>query len=212
MGGGGKLCPHPEHELRHLTGESYRQVGEPFRVTWYSFLNIPAGGPDLRGHGVQSFQRVASVTLMAGNRRAEPHWRGRAWCLAPTRSGSSQPPFSSTSGPRPAPSRPLPPRGRGVGRRSCLGRGPGEPRGVSVCVTYVTGRPATETPTTARSPAKGGRAPAPPPNPIGKGQGREELTFRPRPLALRVARLLHPAKVHVRLRGNVIVTEATEGL
>lgn len=68
MGEWGKLCPHPEHELHNLRGESYRQVGEPFRVTWYSFLNIPAGG---LGLGTRSSGLPArSVTLTAGDRRA----------------------------------------------------------------------------------------------------------------------------------------------
>ena len=157
---------------------------------------------------------------MTGNRQAgtpQPDRRGRASCSAPPRPGSSQSLVSSTSvGPQ---TRNIAAPASGVprSRRAQLpGRAPGGPWGVSVCVTYVTGRPATEPPTTARSPGKSGRAPAAAPplpalpsNPIEQGRGGVAPTFRRHPLAptrrLRVALYELPANRHVRLRGDVSV-------
>lgn len=82
---GRELCLHPEHELPHPRGEFSRQVGAPFRVTWYSFLNIPAGGPGLGGHGVQGVQRVAwPWRPEIGGQEPLARRQRRASCVAPT--------------------------------------------------------------------------------------------------------------------------------
>lgn len=122
------------------------------------------------------------MTLTAGNRRAGGPTAGKGFVRRPY---SSQPPVSSTSSPRPVPWRPPLSGCPGIGRAQLSGRAPDGPSGVTVCVAYVTGRPATEPLKTARPPGKDGRAPAaaPPPNSIGKGRGPAAPAFGPHPLA-----------------------------
>lgn len=126
------------------------------------------------------------MTQTAGKRRAGTPQPPTASWLALTRSGSSQPRVSSTSGPRQAPSLSPPPECPGErGRSSQVGPWRG-----TVCVTYVTGRPATELQTTAHSPGKKRRAATGAPSRQAaesvrsrgvEGVGRAAPTLWPRP-------------------------------
>lgn len=172
LGGGVPLHP----DVSYLT-EQYkaRPVGEPFPVTWYSFLNIPAGGPGLEGHRNSGLPE-SSVTLTAGNRRAGSQGptggeglRGRPQLGQVLLRPLSAPPRAPDPNHR-GPASGTPESGRG----QLPGRAPGGPRGLSVCVTYVTESPDADPPTTARlltgeRLARSRRRPTPPPNPLGRG-------------------------------------------
>lgn len=216
-GGGVPLHPY----VSYLT-EQYkaRPVGEPFPVTWYSFLNIPAGGSGLEGHRNSGLPET-SVTLTAGNRRAGSQsptggegLRGRPQLGQVLHHPLSAPPRAPDPNHR-GPASGTPECGRG----QLPGRVPGGPRGLSVCVTYVTESPdANLRQPPACSTEKGWRvlAAAQPRPRIRSEEGRAGRTFRPRPLVptrrLRVALAELHADGHVRLRSDVGVAQATDRL
>lgn len=127
MGGRGELCPHPDR--RYLTqGEKAVPTGwRQFGVTWYSFLNIPAGG---QGLGDTEFRASSEQRDPGGWKSAA----GKGFVAGPIRPGSSWPQVSSTSAPDPQH------RGPAPGSPRWEGTAAGADLGVEVCVTYVTGR------------------------------------------------------------------------